>query len=86
MKVGRNDDCPCGSGKKHKRCCAAADDARRTAELAAATAAAAQQPVDAAPSDGKLAKSSPGSVGDWKRRPRANALALPRAKVGRDSH
>lgn len=20
-KVGRNDDCPCGSGKKHKRCC-----------------------------------------------------------------
>jgi tetratricopeptide (TPR) repeat protein len=22
-KVGRNDPCPCGSGKKHKRCCAA---------------------------------------------------------------
>jgi uncharacterized protein len=21
-KVGRNDPCPCGSGKKHKRCCA----------------------------------------------------------------
>ncbi len=21
--VGRNDPCPCGSGKKHKRCCAA---------------------------------------------------------------
>lgn len=20
-KVGRNDPCPCGSGKKHKRCC-----------------------------------------------------------------
>ena len=20
-KVGRNDDCPCGSGKKHKKCC-----------------------------------------------------------------
>ena len=20
-KVGRNDDCPCGSGKKYKRCC-----------------------------------------------------------------
>ena len=23
MKVGRNDPCPCGSGKKHKHCCAA---------------------------------------------------------------
>lgn len=21
MKIGRNDPCPCGSGKKHKRCC-----------------------------------------------------------------
>lgn len=24
MKVGRNNPCPCGSGKKHKRCCATA--------------------------------------------------------------
>jgi len=23
-KVGRNDPCPCGSGKKHKKCCGAA--------------------------------------------------------------
>jgi uncharacterized protein len=23
-RVGRNDPCPCGSGKKHKRCCAGA--------------------------------------------------------------
>jgi SEC-C motif len=22
-KVGRNDKCPCGSGKKHKNCCGA---------------------------------------------------------------
>jgi uncharacterized protein YecA (UPF0149 family) len=21
QKVGRNDPCPCGSGKKHKKCC-----------------------------------------------------------------
>lgn len=21
MKIGRNDPCPCGSGKKYKRCC-----------------------------------------------------------------
>ncbi|MCL2844868.1 MAG: preprotein translocase subunit SecA [Chitinivibrionia bacterium] len=24
-KVGRNDDCPCGSGKKYKKCCGAAE-------------------------------------------------------------
>lgn len=24
-KVGRNDPCPCGSGKKHKKCCGAAE-------------------------------------------------------------
>jgi SWIM/SEC-C metal-binding protein len=24
MKVGRNDPCPCGSGKKYKKCCGAA--------------------------------------------------------------
>lgn len=23
-KIGRNDPCPCGSGKKHKKCCSAA--------------------------------------------------------------
>jgi preprotein translocase subunit SecA len=23
VKVGRNDPCPCGSGKKHKKCCGA---------------------------------------------------------------
>ena len=30
MKVGRNDPCPCGSGKKHKHCCAAREHKRAT--------------------------------------------------------
>jgi preprotein translocase subunit SecA len=25
-KVGRNDPCPCGSGKKYKKCCLKDDD------------------------------------------------------------
>ena len=25
VKIGRNEPCPCGSGKKYKRCCAAVD-------------------------------------------------------------
>ena len=28
MKVGRNDPCPCGSGKKQKHCCAAREHKR----------------------------------------------------------
>ena len=35
-KAGRNDPCPCGSGKKYKRCCLEKDEAAASA-LAAAT-------------------------------------------------
>jgi len=31
-KVGRNDPCPCGSGKKYKKCCLAQDERRRIEE------------------------------------------------------
>lgn len=34
MKIGRNDSCPCGSGKKYKRCCLGAVDERAAAALA----------------------------------------------------
>jgi|GEM_PF-4194091 hypothetical protein len=27
MKTGRNDPCPCGSGKKYKQCCLRRDEA-----------------------------------------------------------
>lgn len=29
MKIGRNDPCPCGSGKKYKRCCGSSDKSGR---------------------------------------------------------
>jgi len=32
-KIGRNEPCPCGSGKKYKQCCLAADEAARTAAM-----------------------------------------------------
>jgi tetratricopeptide (TPR) repeat protein len=35
-KPGRNDPCPCGSGKKYKRCCRDKDEAAERAALAAA--------------------------------------------------
>jgi|GEM_PF-6802039 hypothetical protein len=32
MKIGRNDPCPCASGKKYKKCCLAKDEAREREE------------------------------------------------------
>ncbi len=33
MKIGRNDPCPCGSGKKYKRCCMHRDQLRRASPV-----------------------------------------------------
>ena len=38
-KPGRNDRCPCGSGKKYKACCLTKDEAAEREELAKAQAA-----------------------------------------------
>ena len=38
-KIGRNDLCPCGSGKKYKKCCLASDEAAARAARAAEMAA-----------------------------------------------
>jgi uncharacterized protein len=43
-KIGRNDPCPCGSGKKYKKCCYDKDQA---AAHAAAVERAAAAPDDA---------------------------------------
>lgn len=53
-KPGRNDKCPCGSGRKYKQCCLekdeeAAREARAKAAEEAAAAAAANQDEAAAP-------------------------------------
>ena len=37
-KIGRNEPCPCGSGKKYKQCCLAKDEAARLAPSVAAQA------------------------------------------------
>lgn len=45
MMSGRNDPCPCGSGKKYKRCCALADEAARSQDLAGAPGAGPMPPL-----------------------------------------
>jgi tetratricopeptide (TPR) repeat protein len=39
VKTGRNDPCPCGSGKKYKRCCQEKDEAAASTTRTAAQAA-----------------------------------------------
>ncbi|HEU4534723.1 MAG TPA: SEC-C metal-binding domain-containing protein [Polyangiaceae bacterium] len=44
-KIGRNDPCPCGSGKKYKKCCLAKDEQAALAAYAAAAAPPATAPA-----------------------------------------
>src|ERR1043166_1708903 len=36
MSIGRNDPCPCGSGKKYKKCCEGRDETRASASTGTA--------------------------------------------------
>jgi tetratricopeptide (TPR) repeat protein len=45
-KIGRNDPCPCGSGKKYKRCCLAKVEEAERAERQALAAAAVEPHPD----------------------------------------
>ena len=46
-KPGRNDPCPCGSGKKYKKCCLPKDEAEKDVELAAARCLDVHDPKEA---------------------------------------
>jgi hypothetical protein len=60
MKIGRNDPCPCGSGKKYKKCCLETDEAAAREQRAAAQAPPAEAeppgeaPATAAPRPDRL--------------------------------
>jgi len=81
MKLGRNDPCHCGSGKKYKKCHAAADAAEESAELAAARAKAdaEKEAADAEaatdPEAAKLEKNKSASHG------RARAASGPKERI-----
>jgi len=63
MRVGRNDPCHCGSGKKYKKCCMEKDEAERAAQLDAtqkeqeAQAALAAAPEENSSTDGEQTES-----------------------------
>jgi len=65
--VGRNDPCPCGSGRKYKHCCLEKDEAKARAARAkaAAKAAKAEAPAEDAPAPKKPPK--PRTEQPWKR-------------------
>ena len=55
MKAGRNDPCPCGSGKKYKKCCFARDQENATRQ----TAVVPPSPLTIARSGPSLAQQHP---------------------------
>jgi septal ring factor EnvC (AmiA/AmiB activator) len=70
-KAGRNDDCPCGSGKKYKKCHLRADEEAASKLLAEGNAAKAKEAeAEAAANEGKEGQAkSPGE------RPKAQTVA-----------
>ena len=52
-RIGRNDPCPCGSGKKYKHCCLAADEQRAAMRRSQAPAADSPDPLPMARLDPK---------------------------------
>ncbi len=68
--IGRNDPCPCGSGKKYKQCCLAKDEAKaRAARAKAAEKAAKEAPPaeDAAEEAPHTRPPKPQTHQPWKR-------------------
>jgi hypothetical protein len=53
--LGRNDPCPCGSGKKYKQCHLAADEAKAREERAKAAESAPPPEAEASGAPGKAA-------------------------------
>jgi len=49
LRIGRNDPCHCGSGKKYKKCCMNKDKEAAQAEQAARQAAAIPPPLSPVP-------------------------------------
>lgn len=45
-KIGRNDPCPCGSGKKYKQCCLKAPTGNKKRKFAAKVLTQTKQPLD----------------------------------------
>jgi hypothetical protein len=64
MKIGRNDPCRCGSGRKYKKCCLEADESTARAEAAArqVESEAAQSAAEAAAGDAKKPSARPSPV------------------------
>ena len=68
MKLGRNDPCHCGSGKKYKQCCLEKDESKeRAARAKAAEKAAKEAPAaEAAPEQASHKPQRHASQQPWK--------------------
>jgi uncharacterized protein YchJ len=64
-KIERNAPCPCGSGKKYKRCCLEKDQAAQSAVFAARAAAAAEKEAQIAAETATRIAASQAALQQW---------------------
>ena len=78
-KLGRNDPCHCGSGRKYKQCCLAKDEAAERA----ARAKAAEEAAAAAPAETPAAHQAAPRHGGRQPKTHANPRGFQRMSVPR---
>jgi SEC-C motif-containing protein len=66
-KIGRNESCPCGSGKKYKRCCSEKDERERHEQAAAEARSKADTATPALNPAQLAAMDAAASIGDVRR-------------------
>jgi preprotein translocase subunit SecA len=68
--TGRNDTCPCGSGKKYKKCHLLKDEESHSKAVAKAQEAAARAAAEQEPEEGKEGAAHPSEFKDHKYAPK----------------
>lgn len=81
--TGRNDACPCGSGKKYKKCHLQEDEEKRSKDMAkAAEEAAAKAAAEEAAEGTEEKKDDPGHPPEPRGRKGASSAPKPKQKPG----
>jgi hypothetical protein len=76
--VGRNDPCPCGSGKKYKKCCEAKTQLQEHNVLEKKWQEAEKAAVKQRKAEGETPENAPASPGNFQKKNAAGKGAVPK--------
>jgi hypothetical protein len=78
--TGRNDACPCGSGKKYKKCHLQEDEGKRSKDMAKAAEEAAARAAEEEAKDGEEGEGKKDEHGHQRARKGASSAPKPKPK------